>query len=366
MTAWRAIAFVSAALAVLVRGVRGSDEAKCVIPQYGDAACHPSVGASLLQRLPRSLRRQTAGYARESARTASARAGEAESDAMLMDEEQAFKHNRTNATGLPGWLGSLEAVAHFHDGRDGTPAREEEAARSSAGEEEAARSSAGEEPATAGDEAASSTSPSTTPATSSTSESAGNASTTVEDVFRKFDTDGDGFLDATEFKDSGKIDGSMYEIMKSIEKGFFQSFDTDGDGVLDPTEFEGAASNSPAMMAVAKAAGTIAEASGKDLDALGIGALMPLSQQGYERVAAALKTQEMMTYVTRHVEAIHCRIVDQHGLGGFAPWYSGESDVQTFAKLDAELKCICVTPESWVEPLDPSTPPECHGHHGSR
>jgi hypothetical protein len=89
------------------------------------------------------------------------------------------------------------------------------------------------------------------------------------------------------------------------------------------------------------------------------GASAKLDETGYSVVAALCDSSEMTRFVRRLISAIGCRITDQNALVGFVPWYSGEADVQTYEKLDGELRCLCTRGQGpqWLEPIDPNDPP---------
>jgi hypothetical protein len=89
------------------------------------------------------------------------------------------------------------------------------------------------------------------------------------------------------------------------------------------------------------------------------GATAPLDETGYVAIAELCDSPEMTRFVRRQISAIGCRITDQNSLAGFVPWYSGEADVQSYDKLDGELRCLCTRNQGppWLEPIDPSNPP---------
>lgn len=88
-------------------------------------------------------------------------------------------------------------------------------------------------------------------------------------------------------------------------------------------------------------------------------ATVSLDESGYTEIAAVCDTTEMSRFVRRVITRIGCKITDELHLAGFAPWYSGEADVQTFSKLDSELRCLCTRGQGplWLEPIDPDNPP---------
>jgi len=83
----------------------------------------------------------------------------------------------------------------------------------------------------------------TKPDSEATKTAAAEAAKTGKDltqVFKQFDTSGDGFLQIGELKRAfralglPKRDGSKMEV----DQAMFKSFDTNGDGVIDVSEFE--------------------------------------------------------------------------------------------------------------------------------
>merc|ERR1719271_1023594 len=93
--------------------------------------------------------------------------------------------------------------------------------------------------------------------------------------------------------------------------------------------------------------------------AYGPGATATLEESGYLSVAALCDSAEMAMFVRRVVAQIGCLITNEKNLEGFAPWYSGEADVQSFTKLDSELRCLCTRGQGppWLTPIDPNNPP---------
>jgi hypothetical protein len=89
------------------------------------------------------------------------------------------------------------------------------------------------------------------------------------------------------------------------------------------------------------------------------GASAPLDETGYTAIAELCDSAEMTRFVRRLISAIGCRITNQNALVGFVPWYSGEADVQSYDKLNGELRCLCTRGQGppWLEPIDPNNPP---------
>jgi len=71
----------------------------------------------------------------------------------------------------------------------------------------------------------------------------------------------------------------------------------------------------------------------------------PLDEEGYQLVAAKQDSKAMIDFIRRIIEAFGGQVLSEGDLDGFAPWYSGERCVQSFARLVDELKSRC----SWVK-----------------
>jgi hypothetical protein len=89
------------------------------------------------------------------------------------------------------------------------------------------------------------------------------------------------------------------------------------------------------------------------------GAMASLDETGYTTIAGLCDSAEMTMFVRRVIADIGCSITDEFGLTGFVPWYSGEADVQSFPRLDGELRCLCTRGQGpiWLQPTDPLNPP---------
>lgn len=73
-----------------------------------------------------------------------------------------------------------------------------------------------------------------------------------------------------------------------------------------------------------------------------------LDEDGYEQVAALKSSRAMAPFVRRVLAHLGCDIVDEGGLDGFVPHYSGEIDTKSYAKLVGELKEVCKLPDAWL------------------
>mmetsp|Transcript_55457 Transcript_55457/g.102591 ORF Transcript_55457/g.102591 Transcript_55457/m.102591 type:complete len:290 (-) Transcript_55457:263-1132(-) len=67
------------------------------------------------------------------------------------------------------------------------------------------------------------------------------------------------------------------------------------------------------------------------------GATASLDETGYQAVAVKGCTHEMKVFIRRVVDTLGMRIVNEGGLSGFAPYYSGEKAVQSYQRLVHEL-----------------------------
>jgi hypothetical protein len=78
------------------------------------------------------------------------------------------------------------------------------------------------------------------------------------------------------------------------------------------------------------------------------GESVPLSEQGYVQLADQGDSVEMEKFVRRAAADMGLHIQDEGGLSGFAPWYSGEMDVQSLDRLQDELQNTSKNASSWV------------------
>lgn len=79
----------------------------------------------------------------------------------------------------------------------------------------------------------------------------------------------------------------------------------------------------------------------------GAGAEAELSEQGYQRVAAAHDDEEMKAFIRRVAAAQGQAVVDEGQLSGFAPHYSGTKATQNLAQMQAELQRM-----PWVRSME--------------
>lgn len=93
----------------------------------------------------------------------------------------------------------------------------------------------------------------------------------------------------------------------------------------------------------------------------GAGAAAQLDQTGYAAVAATKSQDEMKTFTRRLLSTMKLRVADDSDakLSGLVQWYSGEKDVQDFARLEAELKRIAQQQNGWIvaDPAASQGPP---------
>jgi len=95
------------------------------------------------------------------------------------------------------------------------------------------------------------------------------------------------------------------------------------------------------------------------------GESVPLSEQGYIQLAEQGDSVEMTKFVRRAAADMGLNIQDEGGLSGFAPWYSGEMDVQSWARLQEELQKTSNNASAWVvSPLKAKPRPLSAAAHG--
>jgi hypothetical protein len=78
------------------------------------------------------------------------------------------------------------------------------------------------------------------------------------------------------------------------------------------------------------------------------GASAPLNEAGYSRVAKLNNSREMTSFVRRVVADLGLCIDDEGRLAGVSPWYSGEKDTQSYARLRAEVINASKYTGAWV------------------
>lgn len=99
--------------------------------------------------------------------------------------------------------------------------------------------------------------------------------------------------------------------------------------------------------------------SGGNVTSNSTGARASLDETGYMAVVAVCDSVEMAMFVRRVISQIGCLPTNEKTIFDFAPWYSGEYDVQSYSKLDRELRCLCTRGQGpqWLRPIDPENPP---------
>mmetsp|Transcript_51935 Transcript_51935/g.123640 ORF Transcript_51935/g.123640 Transcript_51935/m.123640 type:complete len:304 (-) Transcript_51935:303-1214(-) len=87
------------------------------------------------------------------------------------------------------------------------------------------------------------------------------------------------------------------------------------------------------------------------------GSSATLDEAGYQAVATARNTQEMKVFIRHVVESMHGEVINEGGLSGFAPYYSGERATQSFARLTQELKEKAAERNPWLRLRPGHKPP---------
>mmetsp|Transcript_2933 Transcript_2933/g.6388 ORF Transcript_2933/g.6388 Transcript_2933/m.6388 type:complete len:236 (+) Transcript_2933:74-781(+) len=67
------------------------------------------------------------------------------------------------------------------------------------------------------------------------------------------------------------------------------------------------------------------------------GLTAPLTEEGYQRVADLRNDAEMSLYIHRVAASLGRKVTNLGDLGGFAPFFSGTTQVQSLAQMQAEL-----------------------------
>mmetsp|Transcript_86003 Transcript_86003/g.151906 ORF Transcript_86003/g.151906 Transcript_86003/m.151906 type:complete len:253 (+) Transcript_86003:91-849(+) len=80
------------------------------------------------------------------------------------------------------------------------------------------------------------------------------------------------------------------------------------------------------------------------------GAAVPLTEDGYSKIARQNSTSEMVQFVARVVADLGLCIEDQGGISGVALWYSGEKGTQSLASLRSEVVNASKHDNSWILP----------------
>mmetsp|Transcript_145505 Transcript_145505/g.253906 ORF Transcript_145505/g.253906 Transcript_145505/m.253906 type:complete len:290 (+) Transcript_145505:103-972(+) len=77
---------------------------------------------------------------------------------------------------------------------------------------------------------------------------------------------------------------------------------------------------------------------------------VPLSEQGYSFLSRLKDDREMQGFVRRVIDDLGLEIVDEGGLMGMVPYYSGKKAKQSFAALEAELAKESKKRKAWALP----------------
>mmetsp|Transcript_34415 Transcript_34415/g.78457 ORF Transcript_34415/g.78457 Transcript_34415/m.78457 type:complete len:271 (-) Transcript_34415:221-1033(-) len=79
------------------------------------------------------------------------------------------------------------------------------------------------------------------------------------------------------------------------------------------------------------------------------GTTATLDEDGYRGLVALKSTPEMKVFIRRVItELLEACVVDEAGLSGFAPYYSGVHGAQSFERLIEELRDKARAPRSWL------------------
>lgn len=90
----------------------------------------------------------------------------------------------------------------------------------------------------------------------------------------------------------------------------------------------------------------------------GVGSVASLNEQGYQAVAFTRRSPEMAKFIRRTMEREGFEVVDEGGLSGLVPFYSGECGTRSFQQLVDELTQVASMQGRWVRS-------EGGGQHGS-
>jgi len=81
----------------------------------------------------------------------------------------------------------------------------------------------------------------------------------------------------------------------------------------------------------------------------GLGATAATDEAGYEAVAKLRDDEEMKTFILRVIEDYDCHVLDDDGLMGIVPWFSGTTAVQGLDKLEESLLfAVLANGERWI------------------
>jgi hypothetical protein len=75
-----------------------------------------------------------------------------------------------------------------------------------------------------------------------------------------------------------------------------------------------------------------------------------LDEDGYEALAQLKSDCAMFQYALRVIDDIHCHLLDESGLKGLVPFYSGTQDTQDLHELRLELQGACTMEGKWLVP----------------
>jgi len=78
--------------------------------------------------------------------------------------------------------------------------------------------------------------------------------------------------------------------------------------------------------------------------------MVPLDAQGYEALTQLKSDCAMMTFAERVIAELHCHVVDESGLKGLVPFYSGRHEKQDLSALRLELKGACTMSGRFLVP----------------
>jgi hypothetical protein len=79
-----------------------------------------------------------------------------------------------------------------------------------------------------------------------------------------------------------------------------------------------------------------------------VGKTAALSQAGYEKVASLKDDTEMKEYIKRVIDKYDCRVVNEGGLSGIVPWFSGTTMTQSLPQLEDTLLYAVLSSPSWL------------------
>jgi len=77
---------------------------------------------------------------------------------------------------------------------------------------------------------------------------------------------------------------------------------------------------------------------------------VPLDEPGYEAIAQLASDCAMMQFAIRVIEGLHCHVLDESGLKGMVPYYSGTQGTQDLHQLRTELHGVCSMEGKWLVP----------------